>query len=114
MQFHQDKDKITIKIYLGKFVSGNSTLEPLPEKKYVSQKYSSGTPCDIEKVSRETEVRYFCSPSSMHKFSVRNVEEPSTCKYIINIDSLDLCKHPDFAVKETVTNFIYCSESESE
>jgi len=111
-QLHQDNQKVMIKIVLGKYAGKNSTLIPLPEMKYVSQKYNSGTLCDVENIVRETEIRFHCSPSSLHKFSLRSIEEPSTCTYVVNVDSLDLCKHPQFAVKEALPNFIYCSETQ--
>ena len=109
IQFHMEREKIENQINLGIYDAKKSILEPNEEEKFIFQKYNKGTPCDIEDLVRETEVRFYCSNSNSLRNYIRSVEEPSTCRYIVHIELVDLCFHPQLSNKAQ-TNHIYCIE----
>eukprot|EP01091_Cochliopodium_minus_P016261 TRINITY_DN6042_c0_g1_i1.p1 TRINITY_DN6042_c0_g1~~TRINITY_DN6042_c0_g1_i1.p1 ORF type:complete len:227 (-),score=43.39 TRINITY_DN6042_c0_g1_i1:80-760(-) len=110
IQFHMEKDKIEKQIILGKYDQSKSNLEVKVDDKFVSQLYYNGTACDIENLVRETEIRYYCSQNT-NKNLIRSIEEPSTCRYIVNVEISDLCFHPLFA-KKGEASIIYCEKKD--
>jgi len=64
---------------------------------YHKQTYVNGTKCDLTTKSRSVIVQYYCSSSDAN--AVIRVEEPSTCEYIITVNSKALCTHTLFKEK---------------
>uniref|UniRef100_A0A6B2L9W3 MRH domain-containing protein n=1 Tax=Arcella intermedia TaxID=1963864 RepID=A0A6B2L9W3_9EUKA len=108
-QFHQDKDgtivasfNLGLKTDASKGVAGED---------FYYEKFSKGTVCDLTAQPRTCEIRYYCSPEA-EVSSLSSIKEPSSCNYIIRIDTPLLCKHPEYAytVKEA-TEKIFCFEA---
>jgi hypothetical protein len=73
----------------------------------ISFAYDHGTSCDLNGIPRETIVNFYCSPNM--KDAIKQVTETSTCSYVVDFESKELCKHEEFQQKESDINHIECS-----
>nr|CRZ25706.1 Bm1492, isoform b [Brugia malayi] len=96
-QFRLEGSKIVGKtISLGHY-KNNSNInlskhesEKLP---YFEQIYDDGTVCDVTEKSRLTRVWYMCDEAlSTSEAYIADVDEPSSCEYIIRVKTGSLCK----------------------
>ncbi|KAK6101133.1 Glucosidase II beta subunit-like family protein [Brugia pahangi] len=96
-QFRLEGSKIVGKtISLGHY-KNNSDInlskhesEKLP---YFEQIYDDGTVCDVTEKSRLTRVWYMCDEAlSTSEAYIADVDEPSSCEYIIRVKTGSLCK----------------------
>jgi len=108
-QFHQEQDgTIPAQFYLG-HDKGLTSGAPGPE--YYSEEYEAGSVCDLTGKERTCEIRFYCDPNAdVSVFS--SFKEPSSCNYVIRIDTPLLCKHPKYVSKlEEETEKILCFET---
>uniref|UniRef100_A0A0N5AW47 PRKCSH domain-containing protein n=1 Tax=Syphacia muris TaxID=451379 RepID=A0A0N5AW47_9BILA len=64
---------------------------------YFEQQYSNGTICDLTGKPRTATVRYYCEQLLETGDSfIYEVDESSTCEYVISIKTGSLCKLPSF------------------
>ncbi|VDD91601.1 unnamed protein product [Enterobius vermicularis] len=64
---------------------------------YFEQQYSNGTLCDLTGKPRRTVVRYFCEQLlATNEVFIDEVDESSTCEYVINVKTGSLCKLSSF------------------
>jgi protein OS-9 len=119
-QFHQERTgRITMAYNLG--LAPTTTLEdeePTDESNteksthyfgngYYAVWYRGGTACDlIGNAPRETEVRFYCSKTG--DTIVVEIQEPSTCRYVVRVDTPLICKHPKFQTSEEPPHKIIC------
>jgi len=108
-QFHQEQDgTIPAQFYLG-HDRGLTSGAPGPD--YYSEEYESGSDCDLTEKGRTCEVRFYCDPNTDGSI-LSSVKEPSSCNYVVRIDTPLLCKHPKYVSKlEEETEKIICFES---
>ncbi|CAI2190479.1 3350_t:CDS:2, partial [Funneliformis geosporum] len=66
-------------------------------KKYLVQRWSDGTKCDLTGKPRKVEIQFHCNPQSKDGISV--VTEMSTCHYLVVIHTPRLCNDPAFLSK---------------
>ncbi|KAG0322698.1 Protein OS-9 [Podila horticola] len=64
------------------------------DKKYLVQRWENGNHCKLIGKPRKVEIQYQCAPVLMDQ--IHSVSEPSTCSYVIVIDSPRLCKDAAF------------------
>jgi hypothetical protein len=75
---------------------------------YYSETYQFGTACDIgEKAARRVELRWSCAVGASAS-SIRSIKEPSSCQYILEIDSPLLCQHPSYRSTEIPLHLVSC------
>ncbi|GAM21812.1 hypothetical protein SAMD00019534_049870 [Acytostelium subglobosum LB1] len=77
---------------------------------YYAKTYQHGTPCDLVPGQRQTEVRFYChDEQSKQPFSfIQEIIEPSSCHYIIRIQTSRMCIHPLFKPKKDLIYDIAC------
>ncbi|CAG8665872.1 12455_t:CDS:2, partial [Funneliformis caledonium] len=76
-------------------------------KKYLVQRWSDGTKCDLTGKPRKVEIQFHCNPQSKDGISV--VTEMSTCYYLVVIHTPRLCNDPAFLSKNlNKVNHIEC------
>jgi protein OS-9 len=85
-----------------------SGAAPVQEKEYYSETYTGGTPCDVRELRRQSEIRFRCSEGDVSL--IVDLKEPSTCQYLIDIETPLLCKHPKYRKKIDVAFPIRCVE----
>lgn len=70
------------------------SFKPKPDRPlYFEQQYSNGTICDLTGRPRTTVVRYYCEQLlETSEVFIDEVDESSTCEYIISIKTGSLCK----------------------
>eukprot|EP01133_Synstelium_polycarpum_P017968 gene17968-21441_t len=86
--------------YQEKYTS--QTVLALPDTlPYYSERYDGGTPCDLFQGSRQTEVRFYCNndPIRTGQTYITEIAEPSSCNYILKIQTFLMCTHPVFKPK---------------
>jgi len=108
-QFHQEQDgSVPAQFLLGQDLG---TTSGVPSSDFYSEEYESGSICDLTGKHRTCEVRFYCS--SQGDVSVfTSIKEPSSCNYIIRIDTPLLCKHPKYKSKlDTEPEKILCFET---
>lgn len=93
-----------------------------PQDSYISFKYHDGTVCDLTNNARTTEVRVYCatdekkqqllvlggSVGGKHSNFIGDIEEPSSCNYILKFYSSDLCKFEGFAKADDIIQKVQC------
>jgi hypothetical protein len=77
-----------------------------PTESYISTVFYDGNFCELTTKSREVEIRLFCpsnsfkeknlGPNSAFKNFVGEISEPSSCKYLMNFYSDNLCDYEGF------------------
>jgi len=71
----------------------------------------SGSSCDLTGKLRTCEVRFYCEPNA-DVTVITSIKEPSSCNYIIRVDTPLLCKHPKYISKlDEETEKILCFET---
>ncbi|KAG9067824.1 Protein OS-9 [Linnemannia hyalina] len=81
-------------------------LEVSNERKYLVQRWDNGDLCDLTGQPRKVEVQFQCAPFDDR---IQVVTEPSTCNYIMVINSPNLCKDTAFeSVPTPEANKIEC------
>ncbi|EJW88957.1 hypothetical protein WUBG_00131 [Wuchereria bancrofti] len=96
-QFRLEGSKIVGKVISLGHYKNNSDInlskhksEKLP---YFEQIYDDGTVCDVTEKSRLTRVWYMCDDVlSTSEAYIADVDEPSSCEYIIRVKTGSLCK----------------------
>ncbi|XP_075239247.1 uncharacterized protein LOC142334808 isoform X3 [Convolutriloba macropyga] len=63
--------------------------------RYHSQYYRNGSKCELTGAARETQVKFYCAPQL--KISIN---EPSTCNYVVVVNTPVLCDLPVFKKME--------------
>ena len=97
-QFHAENSKVLSNFDLG-FINTEKTWNLTKASSFGSQKsvsflYDHGTKCDLNGMPRETVVNFSCSPS--FKDAIKQVRETSSCSYVVDFESKELCKwRPD-------------------
>ena len=75
---------------------------------YYSESFDHGTPCDVTGgVPRQFEARWSCSAAATST-SIRSVKEPSSCRYILELESPLICQHPSYRSLETPSYVTTC------
>jgi hypothetical protein len=107
-QFHQEQDgSIPAQFFLGQ---ETGTTSGVPGPDYYSIEYEAGSTCDLTGKPRTCEIRIYCQQNSdVSMFT--SIKEPSSCNYVVRIDTPHLCKHPKYTSKETDTEKILCFET---
>ncbi|KAL0484196.1 OS9, partial [Acrasis kona] len=126
-QFHQEQGKpVTLENFLGKATEPDinkvtnyqiiyNKLNPV--ESYISFHYTDGTICDLTGGPRKTEVRMLCATDdtrnvlthgSRQEHFVGKVDEVSTCGYVLEFYTNQLCKWEGFYKKEERVNEIEC------
>jgi len=108
-QFHQEQDgSIPSQYLLGQDVG---TTSGAPADDFYSEEYESGSFCDVTGKGRTCELRFHCAPHSEVSV-IYSLSEPSSCNYVMRIDTPLLCKHPKYKSKlESETEKILCFET---
>lgn len=89
------------------FVPGAFTNEEgVEEAEYFSSKYDSGTACDVRNLKRNSLIRYRCGESDVTL--ITDLKEPSTCSYVIDVETPLLCKHPKYRKRTKQVHAIRC------
>jgi protein OS-9 len=132
-QYHQDPktNQVGMEYFLGysreknnNFVTHISAVNP--EDSFVSYKYYDGTVCDLTNNPRTTEVRIYCATdekkqqllvmggysSGKNTHFIGDIEEPSSCNYILKFYSSDLCKFEGYAKADDVVQKVQCIPQE--
>uniref|UniRef100_UPI00358E8731 protein OS-9 isoform X2 n=1 Tax=Myxine glutinosa TaxID=7769 RepID=UPI00358E8731 len=99
-QYHMEGTEIQgeillLGLYQSDFIWGNSTLKESRKhrlQRYHSQRYVNGTPCDLNGMARETEVRFTCEDGVQDY--LHSVSEPESCVYILWVRTARICQHP--------------------
>ena len=86
---------------------GTSSSLSSSNAKTISFVFDSGTKCDLNGQPREAVVNFHCSPNS--RDSIKQVTETSTCSYVVDFESKELCKHPEFKQTTADINHIHCN-----
>ncbi|KAL9641442.1 hypothetical protein ABK040_013368 [Willaertia magna] len=94
-----------------------------PEDSYISIPFDKGTSCDLTKQPRTVEIRMYCATdlkrrqlttpgatSETHAHFIGDIEEPSTCNYLLKFYSNYVCNLEGFSPKkeDLNENSIYC------
>lgn len=99
--------ELALDAYLLVFLSGSFVDEEGSEEaEFYTSRYDSGTACDVRQLHRQTLVRYRCGESDVTLIS--DLKEPSTCSYVIDVETPLLCKHPKYRKKTKTTHAIRC------
>ncbi|EGD77823.1 hypothetical protein PTSG_12809 [Salpingoeca rosetta] len=127
-QYHEEKvttksgstrTKVT-EYYLGRLpVSSDDAMSGPPatasmvlegeDRVYFSRVHGGGDACDLTGRPRETEVRFICSKGLGIPDGIVQVDETSTCKYMLVFASRALCASEEFVEKEEPEHPIVCS-----
>nr|CAG8510713.1 4763_t:CDS:2 [Entrophospora candida] len=96
-QFHQIiqagsliEDTSSESYFLGKTLG--TDLEVGGGKKFLVQRWSDGTTCDLTGNPRRVEIQFHCNPQNY----ISVVTEMYTCNYLVVIHTSYLCAHPAF------------------
>ncbi|CAJ0745850.1 15524_t:CDS:2, partial [Entrophospora sp. SA101] len=96
-QFHQIiqagsliEDTSSESYFLGKTLG--TDLEVGGGKKFLVQRWSDGTKCDLTGNPRRVEIQFHCNPQNY----ISVVTEMYTCNYLVVIHTSYLCAHPAF------------------
>jgi len=73
---------------------------------YFSVFYTDGNACDLTSLPRTTEVRYYCAEGKSNVLS--DITEPSTCNYVLTVQTPFLCHQSIFRPKQEIVVDIYC------
>jgi len=104
-QFHQGKNgELGDQYYLG-YDEGDSKTQENPL--YYSIFYENGTPCELTGQPRSSEIRIRCAPNDVTS-TIRDIVEPSSCKYILWINTPYVCKHPLYKPKGVAPESVHC------
>jgi len=76
------------------------------QQRSISFVYDSGTQCDLNGLPREAVVKFSCSPTG--RDGITQITETSTCAYVVDFESRELCKHPEFQAKTSNLHHIQC------
>ena len=68
--------------------------------------FDEGTKCDLTSMPRTTIVNFSCSSAS--KDSLKTVTETSSCAYVVDFESKELCKHEEFQKEAASVHHIDC------
>jgi hypothetical protein len=89
-----------------------------PEESYVSFPFSNGTACDLTKTPRSSEIRIYCASDEKRQMMTANqvrqphfvgdVDEPTTCGYLLKFYTSSLCSLAGFAKQDDVISKIQC------
>lgn len=134
-QYHQDAKSghITMEYYLGysrdKNLPHQNYLVHMspenPEDSYISFHFYDGTICDLTGQQRTAEIRIYCATdvrrqqlltssgmiiNTQHKINsfIGDIEEPSSCTYVVKYYSSRLCNLKGFARTEDKISKIQC------
>ncbi|XP_027060593.1 endoplasmic reticulum lectin 1-like [Pocillopora damicornis] len=93
-QFHQEANGPRINILLGKWVE-NAHISWKKDKwagdGYIDHFYSGGDVCDLTGKPRSVVVRLKCKESTHLQEVALSLTEPSTCEYILRVESPIIC-----------------------
>ncbi|XP_058962741.2 endoplasmic reticulum lectin 1 [Pocillopora verrucosa] len=93
-QFHQEANGPRINILLGKWVE-NAHISWKKDKwagdGYIDHFYSAGDVCDLTGKPRSVVVRLKCKESTHLQEVALSLTEPSTCEYILRVESPIIC-----------------------
>jgi len=110
-QFHQERDlpiRPQDEFFLGRYAASIAgEIKSDPEQSYYAYRYTDGTVCDLNGQKRSTEVRFFCSGEKSAS-ALMDVKEPSSCNYVLAVNTPLICKHPSFKTKKETTMTIQC------
>ncbi|KAK7104253.1 endoplasmic reticulum lectin 1-like isoform X2 [Littorina saxatilis] len=106
-QFHKDKNG-EVSVLLGNFdeeahiqwLAGHPNKKPKPtgQRKYLNYLYTGGDLCDLTGKPRKVEVRLKCVANSQSPHGVSLfLSEPSSCEYVLVVESAMLCELMDQA-----------------
>jgi hypothetical protein len=106
-QFHQTQEGLTETVYfLGQYDKKNDLINTVKDGHY-SEYYNQGTPCDLTKKPRTSEIRYICSNTNARIVSIM---EPTVCSYVVIIETPLLCNHPRYKLPPQKLDKIVCFE----
>jgi len=119
-QYHSEGDRVVNEFFLGRGMQLNGKAQAAPDeatsagtisqdkegRKYLSMRYINGSSCDLSHKPREAELRLVCVQGLVS--TILQIEEVSTCKYMVVVGVPELCKHPEFKVKKQVVRHISC------
>ncbi|KAI5209104.1 hypothetical protein E4T39_00963 [Aureobasidium subglaciale] len=98
---HESQDKSLENKAVGK-------LETRGESRYLVQRLSGGTLCDLTGKERRIEVQFHCNPATADRISI--IKEVATCAYLMVIQTPRLCNDVAFQPpKKDRANKITCS-----
>ncbi|KAI5276268.1 hypothetical protein E4T47_01022 [Aureobasidium subglaciale] len=98
---HESQDKSLVDKAVGK-------LETRGESRYLVQRLSGGTLCDLTGKERRIEVQFHCNPATADRISI--IKEVATCAYLMVIQTPRLCNDVAFQPpKKDRANKIACS-----
>ncbi|XP_065838504.1 protein OS-9-like isoform X2 [Oscarella lobularis] len=69
----------------------------LSKSSYVHE-YVNGDKCDLTGLSRRTQVKFVCEQGGGDY--IAHIEEPSSCSYVLYVNTMHICHHPYFKPKE--------------
>ncbi|EMC93144.1 hypothetical protein BAUCODRAFT_158901 [Baudoinia panamericana UAMH 10762] len=88
--------------------SGTGELVQRGESRYLVQRLSGGTTCDLTGKDRRIEVQFHCNPQSADRISL--IKETATCAYLMVIQTPRLCNDVAFLPpQKDQPNAISCS-----
>ncbi|KAF2231552.1 hypothetical protein EV356DRAFT_535386 [Viridothelium virens] len=89
--------------------TGLARLETKGEVKYLVQKLSGGSTCDLTGKDRKIEVQFHCNPNSADKIGL--IKEIAICSYLMVVHTPRLCNDVAFLPpQDTKANTIACKE----
>lgn len=110
-QFHQDHGSMqrTQEYVLGLFDKSVSTLTVEQDTNLATQRYVGGTKCDLTGEPRLVDVRFVCNERSDGTTFLGELQEPSTCKYLLTIVTPLACPKGGSSNAAKKTPTIYCN-----
>jgi protein OS-9 len=94
---------------VGRPLPAGSEVQVKGETRYLRQKLSGGSECDLTGKGRKIEVQFHCHPSTPDKIGY--IKEVTTCSYLMIIYTTRLCSDKAFLPpKEDRANPIACRE----
>jgi protein OS-9 len=87
------------------FVSGDEGDAAGESVPMFRELYDGGAPCDVTGKPRRTEVRMRCVTGLAQ---ILSINEPSSCSYVLNVASPQLCRHEAFRPRQESLATIYC------
>ncbi|KAI0596953.1 glucosidase II beta subunit-like protein-domain-containing protein [Biscogniauxia sp. FL1348] len=86
----------------------NTELQVKGDQRYLVQKMTDGTVCDLTGRERTIEVQYHCSPGTTQD-RIGWIKEVTTCAYLMLVNTPRLCNDVAFQPpKEEIANVISC------
>eukprot|EP00924_Labyrinthula_sp_SR-Ha-C_P005038 maker-scaffold_1-snap-gene-19.31-mRNA-1 protein AED:0.27 eAED:0.27 QI:150/1/1/1/1/1/2/197/415 len=83
--------------YLGKFKQRPIVETSHKGKKALMELFVDGSMCDLTGEGRQVEIVYLCSEKSKFKTAILDIEETSTCHYVLTVGVYGLCTLDGFS-----------------